>query len=60
MRWIYKIQNFTWSTQFDYKIATIEAIWMIFASFERVESQLLIDAKIAKAPRIKKLIPCIF
>ena len=41
-------QNFTRSIQFNCKIATIEAILMFFAAFERRESLLLIDTKIVK------------
>ena len=44
----YTIQNFTYATQFDCRIASIQAIWMILIWFERGESHLLTDTKIVK------------
>ena len=41
-------KDFTYTIQFDCRIATIEAILMILASFERGELQLLIDPKISQ------------
>ena len=40
--------SFVYSTQFGHRIPTVEAILMIFASFERGKLELSIDTKIGK------------
>ena len=45
-------QKFTYSTQLDHRIATNEAIVMIFAALERRQLGLLINAKNVKFERI--------